>query len=166
MQRALGSDPWVTASPPLPLRGTCRYHSRNKPLEGGVGAGSEGMLVRVAEATQGFSAAGLANLMNESAILTVRRGVERISLPMVLELIEGINWGVAADKLPPSEAKNRCGAGAGAACRAYCAWRRCLVSTRPPAPGPLGRVLAPHGTLEERAGAAAPQQSSMWQSRA
>lgn len=48
-----------------------RYHSKNKPLEGGGGTGSEGMLIRVAEATQGFSAAGLANLMNEAAILTV-----------------------------------------------------------------------------------------------
>jgi hypothetical protein len=46
--------------------------------------------------------------MNEAAILTVRRNVERISLPMVLELVEGINWGMPAGKIPPSEAKNRC----------------------------------------------------------
>jgi SpoVK/Ycf46/Vps4 family AAA+-type ATPase len=39
----------------------------NKPLD------SDGMLVRVAEVTQGWSAAALANLMNEAAILTVRR---------------------------------------------------------------------------------------------
>lgn len=42
-----------------------------------------------------------------SRVLQVRRSVDKISLPMVLELIEGINWGTAADKLPPSEAKNR-----------------------------------------------------------
>ena len=56
---------------------------------------------------QGWSAASLANLMNESAILTVRRNVEKITLPMVLELVEGINWGTPAGKIPPSEAKNR-----------------------------------------------------------
>ena len=33
------------------------------------------MLTRVAEVTQGWSAAALANLMNEAAILTVRRCV-------------------------------------------------------------------------------------------
>lgn len=38
---------------------------RNKPLDG------EAMLTRVAEVTQGWSAAALANLMNEAAILTV-----------------------------------------------------------------------------------------------
>ena len=47
--------------------------------------------------------------MNESAILTVRRNVDKISLPMVLELVEGINWGTPAGKIPPSEAKNRWG---------------------------------------------------------
>lgn len=44
-----------------PLRPPCS----NKPME------DQGMLVRVAEVTQGWSAAALANLMNEAAILTV-----------------------------------------------------------------------------------------------
>lgn len=42
------------------------YHAKNKPLENG------GTLQKVAEVTNGWSAAALANLMNEAAILTVR----------------------------------------------------------------------------------------------
>ncbi|GLC47538.1 hypothetical protein PLESTB_001403000 [Pleodorina starrii] len=80
-----------------------RYHSRNKPLEGDGNA----LLIKVAEATQGWSAAALANLMNEAAILTVRRNVPTISLPMVLELVEGLDWGDKAPRIPESEAKDR-----------------------------------------------------------
>lgn len=58
---------------------------------------------------QGWSAAALANLMNEAAILTVRRNVPTITLPMVLELVEGINWGDKAPRIPDSAAKDRCG---------------------------------------------------------
>lgn len=78
-----------------------KYHSKNKPLE------NESLISSVAEVTQGWSAASLANLMNEAAILTVRRNVDKISLPMVLELVEGINWGARSPKIPPSEAKDR-----------------------------------------------------------
>lgn len=78
-----------------------KYHSRNKPLE------DQSILSGVAQVTQGWSAASLANLMNEAAILTVRRNVSQISLPMMLELVEGINWGVAAGRIPASEAKDR-----------------------------------------------------------
>lgn len=78
-----------------------KYHSRNKPLA------DTSILANVAQVTQGWSAASLANLMNEAAILTVRRNVSSISLPMMLELVEGINWGTAAGRIPPSEAKNR-----------------------------------------------------------
>ena len=65
------------------------------------------MLKRVAEVTQGWSAAALANLMNEAAILTVRRSVDKITLPMVLEVIEAQEWGPSAPRIPPSEAKER-----------------------------------------------------------
>ncbi len=64
---------------------------------------------------QGWSAAALANLMNEAAILTVRRNVPTISLPMVMELVEGLNWGEKAPRIPDSEAKDRCGLGGGGA---------------------------------------------------
>lgn len=43
-----------------------KYHGRNKPVE------DEGLYFKVAEVTAGWSAAALANLMNEAAILTVR----------------------------------------------------------------------------------------------
>lgn len=56
---------------------------------------------------QGYSAAALANLMNEAAIMTVRKSVQTISLPMVLDIIENLNFGPTSPKIPPSEAKNR-----------------------------------------------------------
>ncbi|EFJ40530.1 hypothetical protein VOLCADRAFT_121711 [Volvox carteri f. nagariensis] len=56
---------------------------------------------------EGWSAAALANLMNEAAILTVRRNVPTISLPMVLELVEGLNWGEKAPRIPDTAAKDR-----------------------------------------------------------
>jgi cell division protease FtsH len=42
-----------------------KYHGRGKPVE------EEGLYYKVAEVTAGWSAAALANLMNEAAILTV-----------------------------------------------------------------------------------------------
>ena len=45
--------------------------------------------------------------MNEAAILTVRRNVDAITLPMVLELIEAQEWGPSAPRIPASEAKTR-----------------------------------------------------------
>lgn len=78
-----------------------KYHSRNKPLE------HPSTLTKVAEVTHGWSAASLANLMNEAAILTVRRNVEKITLPMIMDLIDNQSWGEATGKIPPSEAKNR-----------------------------------------------------------
>lgn len=78
-----------------------RYHARNKKLE------HDNLLTKVAEVTNGWSAASLANLMNEAAILTVRRSVPDITLPLVMELVEGINWGQPAPRLPSGEAKNR-----------------------------------------------------------
>ncbi len=46
-------------------------------------------------------------------LVQVRRNVERITLPMCLELVEGTDWGLRAPKIPPSEAKNRWGDGTG-----------------------------------------------------
>lgn len=42
-----------------------KYHGRNKPVE------DDNLYYKVAEVTAGWSAAALANLMNEAAILTV-----------------------------------------------------------------------------------------------
>ncbi len=96
---------------------------------------------RSCERLQGWSAASLANLMNEAAILTVRRSLPNITLPLMLELIESINWGSRAPKIPPSEAKNRCGLSGPPLHRvldtlAVCGWARFLVSIQL---GPAGR---------------------------
>lgn len=56
---------------------------------------------------QGWTAASLANLMNEAAIMTVRRNTDVITLPMVLDIVEGNSFGGTAPKLPRGEAKNR-----------------------------------------------------------
>lgn len=78
-----------------------RYHARNKQLD------NPDLLVKVAEVTNGWSAASLANLMNEAAILTVRRSVPRITLPLVLDLVDHLEHGLPAGKLPDSAAKQR-----------------------------------------------------------
>jgi hypothetical protein len=39
--------------------------------------------------------------------LQVRRSVPKISLPMVLELVEAQEWGPSAPRIPPSAAKDR-----------------------------------------------------------
>eukprot|EP00798_Chlamydomonas_sp_ICE-L_P009427 gene9427-4068_t len=78
-----------------------RYHAKNKAME------SENVLAKVAEVTQGWSAAALANLLNEGAILTVRRSIPKVTQGLLLELVEGLNWGEKTPKIPNSEAKNR-----------------------------------------------------------
>jgi cell division protease FtsH len=55
----------IPAPGPVARMEILRYHSRNKQLD------SDMMLKKVAEVTQGWSAASLANLMNEGAIMTV-----------------------------------------------------------------------------------------------
>jgi hypothetical protein len=51
-----------------------KYHGRNKPVA------DDNLYFKVAEVTAGWSAAALANLMNEAAILTVRPA-RKTSLP-------------------------------------------------------------------------------------
>ena len=62
-------------------------HARNKKLATGVS------LRNIAERTPGFSGADLANLLNEAAILTVRRTLPEIGEPEVLESIEKVLLG-------------------------------------------------------------------------
>ena len=64
-----------------------RIHCRNKPLASGVN------LREVAERTSGFSGADLANLVNEAAILTAKRGKEKIGQTEFLESIEKVLLG-------------------------------------------------------------------------
>lgn len=62
-------------------------HAKNKPLAEGVS------LRKVAERTPGFSGADLANLLNEAAILTVRRGKKKVEEIEILESIEKVLLG-------------------------------------------------------------------------
>ncbi len=64
-----------------------RIHANNKPLDQAVS------LRKIAERTPGFSGADLANLLNESAILTVRRGLKQVGETEVLESIEKVMLG-------------------------------------------------------------------------
>ncbi|MDD2786078.1 MAG: ATP-dependent zinc metalloprotease FtsH [Patescibacteria group bacterium] len=64
-----------------------KIHGKHKPLSKGVS------LRKLAERTPGFSGADLMNLMNEAAILAVRRGKTSISEDELLESIEKVMLG-------------------------------------------------------------------------
>lgn len=59
-------------------------HAKNKPLDSSVD------LKKIASATVGFSGADLANLLNESAILAGKRGLDAITHEMIQSSIEKI----------------------------------------------------------------------------
>ena len=61
-----------------------QVHAKGKPI------GSDVDLARVAKITPGFTGADLANLMNESALLTARRGKKIITMREVSESMERI----------------------------------------------------------------------------
>ncbi len=64
-----------------------KIHAKGKPLA------SEVLLRKVAERTPGFSGADLANLLNEAAILAVRRGKKEVGEGDILESIEKVLLG-------------------------------------------------------------------------
>ncbi|GBE16618.1 ATP-dependent zinc metalloprotease FtsH [bacterium BMS3Abin15] len=64
-----------------------KIHAKNKPLEKGVA------LRTIAERTPGFSGADLANLANEAAILSARRGKKSIGMEELTESIEKVILG-------------------------------------------------------------------------
>ncbi len=64
-----------------------KIHANGKPFASSVN------LRRVAERTVGFSGADLANLLNEAAILAVRRKKKKIGLPEILDSIEKVLLG-------------------------------------------------------------------------
>jgi cell division protease FtsH len=59
-------------------------HAKNKPLAKGVDVDI------LARRTPGFTGADLANLMNEAALLTARRGFEEIGMPQLEEAIDRV----------------------------------------------------------------------------
>lgn len=62
-------------------------HAKGKPLS------KEVSIRKIAERTPGFSGADLANLLNEAAILTVRRSLKKVGEKEVLESIEKVLLG-------------------------------------------------------------------------
>ncbi|MFH0857222.1 MAG: ATP-dependent zinc metalloprotease FtsH [Candidatus Magasanikbacteria bacterium] len=64
-----------------------KVHARNKPLAKDVS------LKRVAERTPGFTGADLDNLLNEAAILAVRKEAKEVTERMILESIEKVLLG-------------------------------------------------------------------------
>lgn len=64
-----------------------KIHAKNKPLAKGVS------LRKIAERTPGFSGADLENLLNEAAILTVRRDLKAVGEKEILESVERVLLG-------------------------------------------------------------------------
>merc|ERR1711943_81205 len=75
-------------------------HSRNKKLQ------SELTLDSIARRTPGFTGADLANLMNEAAILTGRRGKDAISLIEIDDSVDRIVAGMEGTRMTDGKAKS------------------------------------------------------------
>lgn len=80
------------------------YHAKNKPFDPGE---LYPIMRKVAHVTDSWSAASLANLLNEAAIISVRKSMERITLPLMLEIIDNYEHGEEVPRLPAGEGKNR-----------------------------------------------------------
>ncbi len=74
-----------------------KVHSKDKPLA------SEKDLKDLAKLTVGFSGADLGNLMNESAILAARRGLQKISLAEMNDAFERLITGSAQGRVLSAE---------------------------------------------------------------
>merc|ERR1712176_891748 len=77
-----------------------KVHARNKKLGEGVDTES------IAKRTPGFSGADLANLLNEAAILTGRRGKTEISLEEIDDSVDSIVAGMEGTKMTDGKAKS------------------------------------------------------------
>merc|ERR1712157_131096 len=77
-----------------------KVHARNKKLGEGVDTES------IAKRTPGFSGADLANLLNEAAILTGRRGKTEISLEEIDDSVDRIVAGMEGTKMTDGKAKS------------------------------------------------------------
>jgi cell division protease FtsH len=82
-------------------RAILAVHARGKPLAPGVD------LDVIARRTPGFTGADLANLMNESALLAARRGLDQIGLPQLEEAIDRVVAGPERKSRVISEAERR-----------------------------------------------------------
>jgi cell division protease FtsH len=72
-------------------------HAKNKPLDSSVN------LTAIAQQTAGFTGADLENLLNEAALITVRKGLEKITQKEVEEAIDKVIAGPEKKSLVLSE---------------------------------------------------------------
>ncbi|KAK9845418.1 hypothetical protein WJX81_006080 [Elliptochloris bilobata] len=106
-----------------------QVHAEGKPLSraGDAVWDSDALLHRTAELTIGYSGAELANLLNEAAILMVRRELPEIDMSVMREAMDKRVLGLPQARLPRSEAKERL-----AAVEAARAVAACLTPGMPP----------------------------------
>lgn len=76
-----------------------KIHARNKPLT------EEVSLNQIASRTPGFAGADLANILNESAILAIRKGKQKITKNEVNEAIDRILGGIVGSSMEDTKNK-------------------------------------------------------------
>lgn len=81
-----------------------QVHAKGKPIDR---SNEDALLAKVAELSIGYSGAELANLLNEAAILAVRKDSATIDLDIMKEAMSKIRVGLPSASLPDSEAKRR-----------------------------------------------------------
>ncbi|MGI8807480.1 MAG: ATP-dependent zinc metalloprotease FtsH [Acidimicrobiales bacterium] len=82
-------------------RAILNVHAKNKPLAKGVDVDV------LARRTPGFTGADLANLMNEAALLTARRGFTEIGMPQLEEAVDRVIAGPERKSRLMSDAEKR-----------------------------------------------------------
>jgi cell division protease FtsH len=82
-------------------RAILNVHAKDKPLAKGVD------VAVLARRTPGFTGADLANLMNEAALLTARRGFEEIGMPQLEDAIDRVMAGPERKSRIISDAEKR-----------------------------------------------------------
>lgn len=81
-----------------------QVHAKDKPLDR---SNDDALLAKVAELAIGYSGAELANLLNEAAILAVRKDSPEINLDILKEAMSKVRIGLPQSSLPDSPAKER-----------------------------------------------------------
>lgn len=111
-----------------------QVHAEQKPVDRGD---NDAALKRISELTVGYSGAALANLLNEAAILSVRKESPAITLDVILEAKRKIELGLPRASLPDSAAKRRIAAAQAA--------RGVALALTPGVPPMVELSLAPRG---------------------
>ena len=81
-----------------------QVHAKGKPIDR---SGDDKLLSKVADLTIGYSGAELANLLNEAAILAVRKDSREIDMDIMKDAMSKIRVGLPQSSIPDSPAKER-----------------------------------------------------------